>query len=83
MFIVESVEKIEQLKMLVYILAVMLSVSMAINAVLIVGQQRNGGTTCSVTEETRGISSPVQYQRNSMTSSRQAGLVTMKRRLSA
>lgn len=45
MFITESVQKIERLKMLIYILAVMLSVSMAINAVLIVGQQRNGGTT--------------------------------------
>lgn len=83
MFNVESVEKINQLKKLVYILAVMLSVSMAINAVLIVGQQRNGGATCSITEETRGINSPVLYRQNSTASLRQAGLVMTKRKLSA
>lgn len=82
MYAVKSKEKLERLKMMVYVLTVMLSVSLAINAVFVFGQSRNGGV-CTIIEENQEITSPAQLQRNSATSSRQAILQTMRRKLSA
>lgn len=82
MYLVESKKEMERFKMMVYVLAVMLSVSLAINAVLIIGQPRNGGV-CTIIEENQEITSPAQLQRNSATSSRQAIFQMMRRRLSA